>query len=146
MPGRAAGQAAPGCPGCCPASHLVPAGEVPALLQTGKLSLFPLIWNSCGAPGEWHCFSKPSFAPEANWDESKGLSGFLSRFPPCLVGLITPKGVRVNYSSGFKRSEKTLCHPLFEFTTCCCLLASRGVTEVPPVTLLLEGHAKASLS
>lgn len=27
-------------------------------------------------------------------------------FLPCLVGLITPKGVRVNYLSAFKCSEK----------------------------------------
>lgn len=78
--------------------------------RQGSCVLSPVICSSCGAPGEWHCSSKPSFAPEANWDESKGLSGFLSRFPPCLVGLITPKGVRVNYSSGFGRSEKSLCH------------------------------------
>lgn len=134
-----------GCPGCCPASHLSSRGSTCSPADREAVSLFPLIWNSCGAPGEWHCSSKPSFAPEANWDESKGLSGFLSRFPPCLVGLITPKGVRVNYSSGFKRSEKTLCHPLFEFTRRCCLLTFKGVTEVSSVTLLFEGHTKAPL-
>lgn len=138
-----------GCPGAAPAAALPhPAGGRGSTCSPADreaASLFPLICDSCGAPGEWHCSSKPGFAPEANWDESKGLSGFLSRFPPCLVGLITPKGVRVNYSSGFKRSEKTLCHPLFEFMRCCCLLTSRGVGEVPSVTLLFEGHTKSPL-
>lgn len=136
-----------GCPGCCPASHPAASrGSTCSPADREAASLFPLICDSCGAPGQWHCSSKLSFTPEANWDESKGLSGFLSRFPPCLEGLITPKGVRVNYSSGFKRSEKTLCHPLFEFTRCCCLLTFRGVIEVPSVTLLFEGHTKAPLS
>lgn len=39
-------------------------------------------------------------------------------FLPCLVGLITPKGVRVNYSLGFKCSEKT-CNLLFETAASC---------------------------
>lgn len=143
----AAGQAPLGLPRLLPCPAPRPSrGSTGAAADGEAASLFPVIWSSCGAPGQWHCSSEPSFAPEANWDESKGLSGFLSRFPPCLVGLITPKGVRVNYSSGLKRSEKTLCHPLFEFMRRCCLLTFRGVTEVPSVTLLFEGHTKAPLS
>lgn len=86
--GELQGRLPSGCPGCCPASHLAASwGSTCSPADREAVSLFPLIWNSCGAPGERHCSSKPSFAPEASWRESKGLSGFLSRFPPLFSGI-----------------------------------------------------------
>lgn len=77
-----------GCCGSIPALHLaVGRGSTCCLADREVAALFLLIWTSCGAPGEQCCSSKPSFAPEANWSGSKGLSGFLSRFPPMFSGI-----------------------------------------------------------
>lgn len=77
-----------GCQGFFPASHLAASwGSTCSPADREAVSLFPLIWTSCAARGQHRCSSKPSFALEANWSRSKGLSGFLSRFPPLFSGI-----------------------------------------------------------
>jgi len=74
--------------GCFPALHFaVGWGSTCSPADREAASLFPLIWTSCAARGERCCSSKPSFTPEANWSGSRGLSGFLPRFPPLFCGI-----------------------------------------------------------
>lgn len=86
------------------------------LLQTGKLHLLLSDMDFSWGPGEAVLLFHARLCSPGKLVRIQGFVWL--PFLPCLVGLITPKGVGVNYSLGFKCSEKT-CNLLFETAASC---------------------------